>query len=91
MYDSSFKISGDFDLLRRFYLKKASFVDINFVTTNMAGGGISDQFGSIKVFSAESSRIKADGKKNLGYYFDYLYTASMAYLSFLKRRLTGNI
>lgn len=91
VYDSSFKISGDFELLRRFYLKQASFIDIDFVTTNMAGGGISDQFRSIKVFSAESSRIKANGKKNLDYYFDYLYTASIAYLSFLKRRLIGNI
>lgn len=90
VYDYGFRISGDFDLLRRFYLKKVDFIDMHFVTTNMAEGGVSEQFRSIHRFAAESSMIQADGRRNFKYYFKYVLHISVGYLSFFKKKILGS-
>lgn len=49
LYDKSFKIAADYDLLLRYYIKGAIFKKVNFLIANFREGGVSSYF-SIKNF-----------------------------------------
>lgn len=83
-YGDLFRISGDFDLLRRYYKIGLPFIRINYIMADMMEGGISENFKSIFVLSHESALIRSDGEKNIKYYINRLYSSLTYILFFLK-------
>lgn len=77
VFDTSFKIAMDYDLLLRFYMNKAVFKKINCVLVNMNLGGISDK----KWFKAIKEELRSKNRyfnrvANLYYFikqFVYLF------------------
>jgi glycosyltransferase involved in cell wall biosynthesis len=53
LYNKLFKISGDYELIRRYYLKKVSFYLFPFPVCSMSPGGASDQFKNLHLLVYE--------------------------------------
>jgi glycosyltransferase involved in cell wall biosynthesis len=85
-YLESYKISSDFDLLRRYYKQNVPFIDLRIITTNMLEGGLSEKFSSIFRISHELSLIKCNNIHSFKYFFFYLKISSITILSFLKKK-----
>jgi hypothetical protein len=86
-YLESYKISSDFELLRRYYIQNVSFIDLKIITTNMLVGGVSDKFSSIFIISHEISLIKCNNSFSFKYYIYFFQIFLISSISFLKRKL----
>jgi glycosyltransferase, family 2 len=62
VYDTSFKISGDYDLVLRFYTKGAVFKKMDFIAANFRQGGISTEL-SMRLLR-ENMRLRRKNKIN---------------------------
>ena len=83
-YSDLFRISGDFDLLRRYYKTGLPFIRIDYNMADMMEGGVSENFKSIFLLSHESALIRSDGDKNIKYYINRSYSILIYILFFLK-------
>lgn len=58
VFDETFKISGDYDLLRRFYIAGEKFLVLDKCLTSMRHGGISTQLRSLRLIVVEYGRAR---------------------------------
>lgn len=92
-FDASFKISGDYEFIRRVWLEPDQMQLLGFVTTRMQIGGISGNESSRKLHLSENLRIFNKYGTIRGYiwYIDLsLYSAKIKIKSILKEYRYGN-
>ena len=90
LFDTSYRLSADYDFVVRAYLSGVPFVSVDKVITTMSAEGASERFSNRRTRIAEDYRIRRRHFRNRGMAAAALFAYKMGkyYLTSLIRRLT---